>query len=153
MPLPMLLDAVAHAETGHLRGPERYTATSRKGARGMYQFMPGNLHDMGYKMPLNIPLSDVLDPAKARELAGQYITGYSDYHAMTSPLEQLVAYNMGPTAASSWMASGGDVEELPKETQDYIKRAAKYIDDNFQPDTQDHPLHHQLKTPEIRRWL
>ncbi len=127
MPLPMLLDAVAHAETGHLSGPERYTATSRKGARGMYQFMPGNLHDMGYRMPQNIPLSDVLDPTKARDLAGQYITGYSDYHGMTSPLEQLVAYNLGPTKASAWMASGGDVNQLPKETQDYIKRAAAFL--------------------------
>tara|TARA_Y100001938_G_scaffold150777_1_gene243373 strand:- start:14428 stop:16326 length:1899 start_codon:yes stop_codon:yes gene_type:complete len=129
LPLPMLLDAVAHAETGHLRGPERYRATSPKGARGMYQFMPGNLHDMGYKMPKNIPLSDVLNPTRARELAGKYITGYSDYHNMTSPLEKLVAYNMGPTAASSWMARGGNVAELPKQTRDYIKRAAKFIND------------------------
>ena len=129
MPLPMLLDAVAHAETGHLNGPERYTATSRKGARGMYQFMPGNLHDMGYRMPQNIPLSDVLDPTKARDLAGQYITGYSDYHQFKTPLQQLVAYNAGPTFAAQWIANGEDVSQLPAETQDYIRKAAKYIDD------------------------
>ena len=34
---------------------------------------------------------------------------------------------MGPTAASAWMASGGDVNQLPKETQDYIKRAAAFL--------------------------
>ena len=130
LPLPMLLDAVGHAETGHLKGkPIRATATSPKGARGWYQFMPGNLHDMGYKMPLNIPLSDVLDPVKARGLAGQYITGYTDYHQFKTPLQQLVAYNAGPTYAARWIANGEDVSQLPEETQDYIRKAAKYIDD------------------------
>ena len=55
LPLPILLDTIAHSETGHLTGDARATATSPRGARGMYQFMPGNLHDMGYGMPRNIP--------------------------------------------------------------------------------------------------
>ena len=42
LPQAILLDTIAHSETGHLDGAERALATSRKGARGMYQFMPGN---------------------------------------------------------------------------------------------------------------
>ena len=126
MPLPLLLDVIAHSETGHLSPAEAAIAKSRKGARGKYQFLPKNLHSMGYTLPDNIPLSDILDPSKARSLAGQYVTGYSNYHNFKTPLEKLVAYNFGPTAAANWMASGGRIEDLPKETQDYLARAAEY---------------------------
>ena len=83
----------------------------------MYQFMPGNLHDMGYGMPRNIPLSDVLDPTKARQLAGQYVTGYTANKQFTTPLQQLVAYNAGPDFAEQWIASGANVDDLPEETK------------------------------------
>ena len=89
----------------------------------MYQFMPGNLHDMGYGMPRNIPLSDVLDPTKARQLAGQYVSGYTANKQFTTPLQQLVAYNAGPDFAEQWIASGANVEIYPKKQQ-YITRAA-----------------------------
>jgi len=127
LPLPILLDTIAHSETGHLTGNARATATSPKGARGMYQFMPGNLHDMGYGMPRNIPLADVLDPTKARQLAGQYVTGYTANKQFTTPLQQLVAYNAGPDFAEQWIASGANVEDLPEETKSYIRRAAEYL--------------------------
>ena len=127
LPLPILLDTIAHSETGHLTGNARATATSKRGARGMYQFMPGNLHDMGYGMPRNIPLADVLDPTKARQLAGQYVTGYTANKQFTTPLQQLVAYNAGPDFAEQWIASGANVEDLPEETKSYIRRAAEYL--------------------------
>ena len=41
-----------------------------------YQFLTKNLHDMGYGMPLNIPVSDIQDYKKSRALAGQYVTGF-----------------------------------------------------------------------------
>jgi len=123
----MLLDAIRFAETGHLSPSKARTAVSPKGAQGPYQFLGKNLNNMGYGMPMNIPLSDVQDPTKARELANQYITGYSDYHNFTTPLEMLVAYNMGPTATVEWKARGGRVEDLPNETQQYLKRAAQYL--------------------------
>ena len=53
---------------------------------------------------MNIPVADVQDPARARELAGQYITGYSQHHDFQTPLQKLVAYNMGPNAAAEWIA-------------------------------------------------
>ena len=127
LPLPILLDTIAHSETGHLSGDARALATSPKGARGMYQFLPKNLHDMGYGMPQNIPLSDVLDPTKARELAGQYVTGYSSNKQFTTPLQKLVAYNAGPDFAADWVARGENIDELPQETKDYIRRAADYL--------------------------
>lgn len=127
LPLPILLDTIAHSETGHLTGNARATATSPKGARGMYQFMPGNLYDMGYGMPRNIPLADVLDPTKARQLAGQYVSGYTANKQFTTPLQQLVAYNAGPDFAEQWIASGANVEDLPEETKSYIRRAAEYL--------------------------
>ena len=89
--------------------------------------MPGNLHDMGYGMPRNIPLADVLDPTKARQLAGQYVTGYTANKQFTTPLQQLVAYNAGPDFAEQWIASGANVEDLPEETKSYIRRAAEYL--------------------------
>ena len=127
LPLPILLDTIAHSETGHLSGDARALATSPKGARGMYQFLPKNLHDMGYGMPRNIPLSDVLDPTKARELAGQYVTGYSSNKQFTTPLQKLVAYNAGPDFAADWVSRGENIDELPQETKDYIRRAAEYL--------------------------
>lgn len=128
---PFLLDAIRHAETGHLSPAKAAVATSKVGARGAYQFMPKNLHSMGYKMPNNIPLSDVLDPAKARSLAGQYVTGYSNYHGFTTPLQKLAAYNMGPQATENWLARGGKFEDLPDETQQYVTRAAKFMENKM----------------------
>ena len=127
LPQPMLLDAIRFAETGHLSLDKARTAVSPKGAQGPYQFLQKNIHDMGYGMPQNITLSDVQNPTTARQLAGQYVTGYSNHHNFTSTLDKLVAYNMGPKAAVEWKARGGRIEDLPGETQQYIQRAAKFL--------------------------
>ena len=123
----MLLDAIRFAETGHLSPLNAQTAVSPKGAQGPYQFLQRNLHNMGYGMPRDIQLADVQDPTKARQLAGQYVSGYSGYHNFTTPLDKLVAYNMGPQATVEWKARGGRIEDLPSETQQYIQRAAKFL--------------------------
>ena len=127
LPQPMLLDAIRFAETGHLSLDKARTAVSPKGAQGPYQFLQSNLHNMGYGMPQSITLADVQDPTKARQLAGQYVTGYSNHHNFTTTLDKLVAYNMGPKAAVEWKARGGRIEDLPGETQQYIQRAAKFL--------------------------
>ena len=59
----------------------------------------------------------MLDPTKARQLAGQYVTGYTANKQFTTPLQQLVAYNAGPDFAEQWIASGANVEDLPEETK------------------------------------
>lgn len=127
LPLPILLDTVRHAETGHLSLDQARNARSTAGAIGPYQFLERYLPEFGYGMPTNIPVADVQDPARARELAGQYITGYSQHHDFQTPLQKLVAYNMGPNAAAEWITRGENVSELPAETQDYIRRAAAFL--------------------------
>jgi hypothetical protein len=82
-------------------------------------------------MPDNSPLSDVLDPTKARSLAGRYVTGYSNYHGFKTPLQKLAAYNMGPQATENWLARGGKFEDLPDETQQYVTRAAKFMENKM----------------------
>ena len=137
LPLPILLDTVRHAETGHLSLNQARNARSSAGAIGPYQFLERFLPEFGYGMPANIPVADVQDPARARELAGQYITGYSLHHDFTTPLQKLVAYNMGPSAAAKWIARGENINELPLETQQYITRAAEYLTQNQQPNTEE----------------
>ena len=131
LPLPLLLDAINHAEVGHLPRNQQLTVISDDGAEGPYQFLPKNLHDMGYGMPRNIPVADIRDYKKARGLAGKYVTGFSEELGFKTPLEQLVAYTAGPTFASDWVARGANIEELGPRTQRYIKRAAAYLNDNY----------------------
>ena len=137
LPLPILLDTVRHSETGHLPLDQARTARSTAGAIGPYQFLERFLPEFGYGMPTDIPVADVQDPDRARELAGQYITGYSLHHNFTTPLQKLVAYNMGPSAAAKWIANGENIDELPLETQQYITRAAAYLTQNQQPNTEE----------------
>ena len=54
-----LLDAIRYAETGHLSPEGVTTARSDADAVGPYQFLRRTLHDMGYGMPKNIPLSSM----------------------------------------------------------------------------------------------
>ena len=136
LPFPILLDTVRHAETGHLSLDQARNARS-SATIGPYQFLERFLPEFGYGMPANIPVADVQDPARARELAGQYITGYSLHHDFTTPLQKLVAYNMGPSAAAKWIARGENIDELPLETQQYITRAAAYLTQNQQPNTEE----------------
>ena len=126
-PTPLLLDAVQFSETGHLSGEKANNAVSRAGAVGAYQFLPKNLHNMGYGMPKNIPVSAVKDPVTARQLAGQYIGGVNKHHNFTNPVHSLAAYNWGAGNVDKWIAEGADFDKLPKETQDYVKRAMGYI--------------------------
>lgn len=136
LPLSYLLDAINHAEVGHLPRAQQLTATSDDGARGPYQFLPQNLHDMGYGMPRDIPLNDVLEYNSARNLAGRYVTGYSEELGFKTPLEQLVAFTAGPTFAKGWVARGANIEELGPRTQSYIKRAAAYLNENYNNEQQ-----------------
>ena len=99
----------------------------RAGAVGPYQFMQKFLPDFGYGMPKNIPLADVQDTKKSRQLADQFITGYSNYHNFETPIEKLVAYNAGPNFAAKWKAAGANIADLPAETQKYIQKAAAFL--------------------------
>ena len=122
-----LLNAVRHAETGHLSLEESRNAVSEDGALGPYQFLGKYLSDFGYGMPRNLTEEQVKDPVTSRQLADQFISGYSKYHKFETPLEQLVAYNWGPTNAANWRDAGSNMDDLPEETKDYINRAGRFL--------------------------
>ena len=126
-PTPALMDAIRHSETGHLNDAQAVGAVSKKDAIGPYQFLRKNLHQMGYRMPKNISEAEATDIDKSRALAAKYVKGYNQHHKFTNPLHSLAAYNMGPTATAKWIEDGADFNKLPKETQDYIKRASVFL--------------------------
>ena len=130
LPQELLLDAIHHSETGHLKGKARSNAVSKKDAHGPYQFLRKNLHEMGYKMPRNITLDQVRDADQARALANKYVTNYSAHHKFETPLQKIAAYNMGPTAAAQWIAAGSNFADLPDETKQYVTRASEFLEKN-----------------------
>lgn len=131
-PTPALMDAIRHSETGHLSDAEAGQAVSRKDAIGAYQFLRKNLHNMGYGMPKNISVADATDIDKQRDLATQYVKGINKHHKYTNPMHSLAAYNWGAGNVDKWLAKGGKFSELPKETRDYLMRASKFLNANYQ---------------------
>ena len=128
LPQELLLDAIHHSETGHLKGKARSNAVSKKDAHGPYQFLRKNLHQMGYKMPPDITLDQVRDTDQARALADKYVTNYSSHHKFETPMQKIAAYNMGPTAAAEWIAAGSNFADLPDETKEYVTRASEFLE-------------------------
>ena len=126
-PTPALMDAIRHSETGHLNDAQAVGAVSKKDAIGPYQLLRKNLHQMGYKMPKNISEADATGIDTSRALAAKYVKGYNQHHKFNNPLHSLAAFNMGPTATAKWIEDGADFNKLPKETQDYIKRASVFL--------------------------
>ena len=131
-PTPALMDAIRHSETGHLSDAKAGQAVSKKDAIGAYQFLRKNLHDMGYGMPKNISVADATDIDKQRDLATQYVKGINKHHKYTNPMHSLAAYNWGAGNVDKWLAKGGKFSELPKETRDYLMRASKFLNANYQ---------------------
>ena len=126
-PTPALMDAIRHSETGHLNDAQAVGAVSKKDAIGPYQLLRKNLHQMGYKMPKNISEADATGIGTSRALAAKYVKGYNQHHKFDNPLHSLAAFNMDPTATARWIEDGADFNKLPKETQDYIKRASVFL--------------------------
>ena len=129
---PSILDLVLHNETGHLSEQDRWNANksrSRKGAIGGYQFMPQHLHDLGYKLP-SYTIQDVLNPKKARNIASDFIKGYSNYYNFDNLADTLIGYNWGARKTSDWVKRGRNYDELPEETKQYLTRAMTYINKN-----------------------
>jgi len=89
--------------------------TSSKGALGEMQVMPGTARDPGF----GIKAARNNSPEELRrvgdEYAGVLLNRYRD------PKLAMIAYNMGPGATDKWLASGADINKLPRETQGYIR--------------------------------
>ena len=89
--------------------------TSSKGALGEMQVMPYTAKDPGFG----------IRPAKSgdlndlRRVGDEYAAAM--YNRYGDPKLAMIAYNMGPGATDKWLASGADINKLPKETQGYIR--------------------------------
>jgi hypothetical protein len=87
----------------------RTSVTSRAGAQGVAQFMPGTALDRG--------LADPFDPEEAIPAAAHLL---SDLRAQFGNLGlAAAAYNGGPNRVSAWITGNGG---LPAETRDYVIR-------------------------------
>ncbi|PTM38761.1 sporulation related protein [Bosea sp. 124] len=86
----------------------RPNVTSRAGAQGVAQFMPGTANERG--------LADPFDPEAAIPASAAYLA------ALKAQFGNLglaaAAYNAGPTRLARWLGQGGG---LPLETQAYVR--------------------------------
>ncbi len=113
-----LLDALMMTESGG--NPLAYNAKS--GAAGAYQFMPATARDMGLKVGNGV--DERLDPEKSRAAASAYLSQLiKRYKGNIS--DALQAYNWGMGNMDKYIA-GGRTGFIPKETQEYPVKVAKY---------------------------
>ena len=107
------------------------TATSRAGAKGIMQLMPGTARQMLATMPDGtMPVTDLADPAFNIEVGQTYLESLRDMSYTQGLLPKVVAaYNAGPGSVQRWNASLDDrgdpllfIESIPfKETRHYVK--------------------------------
>lgn len=87
-------------------------AVSSKGATGIAQFMPGTAKQYGV---------NPTDPNSSIDGAARYdadlLKKYNGNQALA-----LAAYNWGPGNVDKWLQSGGDISQMPRETQAYVAR-------------------------------
>jgi len=81
--------------------------TSRAGAQGIAQFMPGTAEEQG--------LDDPFDPETAIPASAAYLSSLRQRFGNLGLAA--AAYNAGPTRLARWIGSGG---YLPVETEDYV---------------------------------
>jgi hypothetical protein len=91
--------------------------TSKAGAMGEMQVMPGTVRDPGFGVkPARDNSPDELARV-GRDYAATMLRRYNN-----DPTAAAVAYNWGPGNADKWVKRGADFGALPKETQQYVTR-------------------------------
>jgi soluble lytic murein transglycosylase-like protein len=63
---------------------------------------------------------DVNDPKDNLRGAAKYLS--QQMQKFNDPVLALMAYNWGPSSVERWLASGQDVNRIPKQTLDYVER-------------------------------
>jgi soluble lytic murein transglycosylase-like protein len=91
-------------------------AVSSKGAEGTMQVMPATQKDPGFGVK----------PAANKSPEELERTGVDYFAAMKrvygDDVTAAIAYNMGPGATDKWIKEGRKFDQLPAETQDYVKK-------------------------------
>ena len=140
MPQGLLLDTIRHVETGGQPNPNYAMGSASE--LGAYQMRTDMLPDLGFGMPKDIDPFILMDPNKSRNLASQFIDSYSSYYGFDTPIEKLIAYNMGAPATAAWKARGSNFNDLPQTTQNYVKKALSFAQQQ-QPTEEDQPMNIQ----------
>lgn len=104
---PTLLSALIYQES---KGDPNIS--SKKGATGLTQLMPGTAKELG--------VTDRKDPAQSINGGAKYLS--KQVEDFGNLRHALIAYNWGPGNARKWLKKGADESRLPEETQDYIKK-------------------------------
>src|SRR3990167_6762404 len=112
IPDNIILDAIKQVES---RGDPN--AVSRRGALGTMQVMPATAADPGLGV---VPAKDN-SPAELERVGKEVFIAYQNKYNGDTTLA-LIAYNWGPTNTDRWLAAGGDFEDLPQETRNYISK-------------------------------
>jgi hypothetical protein len=91
-------------------------AVSPKGAEGTMQVMPATQVAPGFGVT---PAANKT-PQELERVGGDYFAAMKNKYK--DDVTAAIAYNMGPGATDKWIAAGKKFDQLPAETQDYVKK-------------------------------
>lgn len=127
MPATTTADVVMALESGGKRyGKDGALLTSPKGAQGEMQVMPGTATDPGFGVA---PARDA-GPDELARVGRDYLAAMEARYGNTD--QAMAAYNAGPGAVDAAIKKGGAdwLKNLPTETQNYVAKGRKALDDN-----------------------
>ena len=89
------------------------------GAKGLMQIREETARQPGYGVT-PFQGDDLFDPEENVRFGTEYYYALEKHFG--SPLLAAIAYNMGPGKTNKWIEDGSNFEELPEETQGYVKK-------------------------------
>lgn len=98
------------------------------GARGLMQIMKDTAEkDSGFGVNYNLNYEELFDPEKNVKFGNDYFSGLKKYYG--NERDALIAYNYGPGNTNKWLKDGGNLNNLPNETMNYLKKILGSEDD------------------------
>jgi soluble lytic murein transglycosylase len=106
------------------------TPDSPKGAMGLMQLMPktvfGRVTEDGEQLYAHGMYGKRLTPEEVYDPEKNVVFGAQYFNALRKTFgkdrDALIAYNFGVGNTKKWLKRGGNLEELPDETRNYIKK-------------------------------